>query len=239
MVGAEERHDAVAHVARHHAGMALDGGGDVVQLALQHVDDVVGQERLGEGGEAADVGEEDGDRELLADRAGPSGRAAAPATAQTARTTERAWRRRRRRSACSRSYSSRTSRRTVTSPETRIWQARRSSGPKLSRSATDRPSGVRCAALPGAVTTTIRQVEQIAFRRRRGRRGSRRAGRRQDGLGRAALDDGLIRQDADGGHGSPGGRGWAGAVGPVPGGWQRPDRTSPDDRRPAGRSPGA
>ena len=67
---AEQRHHAVAHVARHDAAVSLDGAGDVAELALQHVDDVVGQHRLGERGEAADVGEHHGDGQLVADRPG-------------------------------------------------------------------------------------------------------------------------------------------------------------------------
>jgi hypothetical protein len=64
--------------------VALDAGRDLVEVALQHVDDVVGQQRLGEAREAADVGEEDADRQLLADRAGTALGPAAPAAAQAA-----------------------------------------------------------------------------------------------------------------------------------------------------------
>ncbi len=41
--------------------------------ALQHVNDVVGQDRLGEGGEAANVREHDGDGKLVTDRSGAPG----------------------------------------------------------------------------------------------------------------------------------------------------------------------
>ncbi len=51
----------------------------------------------------------------------------------------------------------------MTSPDTRIWQARRSSGPKRSRSATERSLGVRGAQAAAPFTTTTRQVEQMAL----------------------------------------------------------------------------
>jgi hypothetical protein len=84
LVGTEQGHDAVTHVAGDDAGVALDARRDLVEVALQHVDDVVGQQRLGEAREAADVGEEDADRQLLADRAGTALGSAAPAAAQAA-----------------------------------------------------------------------------------------------------------------------------------------------------------
>ncbi len=43
---------------------------DVGEAAAKHVDDVVGQERLGQRGEPADVGEQHGDRPSVTDRRG-------------------------------------------------------------------------------------------------------------------------------------------------------------------------
>lgn len=62
---AEQRHQPVAHRARDTALLAPNGELHLVVIAVQHVDHVIRQQVLGEGGEAANVGEEDGELALL------------------------------------------------------------------------------------------------------------------------------------------------------------------------------
>ena len=214
--------------------MALDAGRDLVEVALQHVDHVVGQERLGEAGEATDVGEEDADRQLLADRAGSALGPAAPATAQAAAHHRLGV--------------------AAPAPEVGLLQVVLVEDQAADGDLTRHPHLAGEAQL-GAEAQPVRHRALLGGPRRAGRgtvddddaagrtdgvaaagvgEGDPGAeGRRQDRLGRAALDDGLVREDADGRHGSAGDRGTAGAVGPAPPVADR-NRTDPHptDRRP-------
>ena len=63
---AEERHDAIADELVEPPAGLLDRPPHRVEIAVQDEHDVVGQPPLGERGEAADIGEQDGDLTLAA-----------------------------------------------------------------------------------------------------------------------------------------------------------------------------
>src|SRR5262249_16744171 len=66
--GAEERQDAVADELRDVALLGADDGAHALEVAVEHADEQLGVELLGEGREALQIGEEDGHVFLLRPR---------------------------------------------------------------------------------------------------------------------------------------------------------------------------
>jgi hypothetical protein len=162
IAGTEQRHDAIAHVAGHDPGLARDGTRHPLEMALQLVDHVIGQQRLGEGRETAEVGEEDRHAQFLADRSRTAVRRGRPRGVRPPVLRRCRLLAAGRRSASSTSSSSRTRRRMVTSAVTRVWQARRNRSVKPSRSAITRSPGVGSVQSRQPSTTKSRHVEHAA-----------------------------------------------------------------------------
>ena len=68
--GAEEGHDRVADKLVDDAAVGFEGGAHAVEVAVEEGEEFGGGELLAEGGEAAEIGEEDGDLAFLATEGG-------------------------------------------------------------------------------------------------------------------------------------------------------------------------